>query len=53
VDSNNNILVADQDNHRIQMIAGKSGSVMTMVGSAEKRKVNSTDVQFALASPIR
>jgi len=36
VDSNNNILVADQDNHRIQMIAGKSGSVMTMVGSAEK-----------------
>jgi len=35
------------------MIAGKSGWVMTMVGSAEKGKVNGTDVQFALASPIR
>ena len=52
VDGSDNILVADQDNHRIRMIAGKSGRVMTVAGSAERGKEDGTGASARFDQPL-
>jgi len=52
VDGNNNILVADQGNNRIRMIAGKGGRVTTVAGSAEKGKIDGTGASVRFHEPI-
>ena len=51
VDGNNNILVADQENNRIRMIAGKGGRVTTVAGSAQKGNVDGTGASVRFSEP--
>ena len=46
VDGNNNILVADTDNHRIRMIAGADARVMTVSGSSEAGILDGASARF-------
>ena len=50
VDCNNNILVADQGNRRIRMIACKGGRLTTVAGSAEMGKATAQAPPFNLLS---
>jgi len=52
VDGNNNILVADQENNCIRMIAGKGGRVTTVAGSAEKGNVDGTGASVRFSEPL-
>jgi len=51
VDGNNNILVTDQENHHIRMIAGTGGRVTTVAGSAEQGMVDGTGVSVRFNGP--
>jgi len=46
VDGNNNILVADTDNHRIRMIAGADARVTTVSGSSKAGIVDGASARF-------
>ena len=46
VDSNNNILVVDTDNHRIQMIAGANARMTTVSGSSNAGSIDGTSARF-------
>ena len=51
VDGNNNILVSDQDNHRIRIIASTGGRVATVAGSAEEGTFDGTGPSVRLSHP--
>jgi len=46
VDGDNNILVADTDNHRIRMIVGASARVTTVSDSSEAGAVNGASARY-------
>jgi len=46
VHSNNNILVVDTDNHRIQMIAGANARMTTVSGSSNAGSIDGTSARF-------
>jgi len=52
VDGRNNILIADQNNNRIRMIAGEGGRVTTVAGSAERGKVDGTSASVCFDQPM-